>query len=123
MRYSKNNIFIFLLFSLITIALSGCGPHKTNLQDMLSQPIEVTGHYKHSKKYTKAGITVVYLTGSPYEIGFANGKLCKNEILRANKPFLDIYEKVSLDPQNKWLEVSKKLEIHIPEEYLEEMRG
>jgi predicted choloylglycine hydrolase len=123
MRYSKNNIFIFLLFSLITIALSGCGPHKTNLQDILSQPIEVTGHYKHSKKYTKAGITVVYLTGSPYEIGFANGKLCKNEILRANKPFLDIYEKVSLDPQNKWLEVSKKLEIHIPEEYLEEMRG
>jgi hypothetical protein len=123
MRYSKNNIFIFLLFSLITIALSGCGPHKTNLQDMLSQPIEVTGHYKHSKRYTKAGITVVYLTGSPYEIGFANGKLCKNEILRANKPFLDIYEKVSFDPQNKWLEVSKKLEIHIPEEYLEEMRG
>jgi len=123
MRYSKNNIFIFLLLSLITIALSGCGPHKTNLQDILSQSIEVTGHYKHSKKYTKAGITVVYLTGSPYEIGFANGKLCKNEILRANKPFLDIYKKVSLDPQNKWLEVSKKLEIHIPEEYLEEMRG
>ena len=123
MRYSKNNIFIFLLFSLITIVLSGCGPHKTNLQDILSQPIEATGHYKNSKKYTKAGITVVYLTGSPYEVGFANGKLCKNEILRANKPFLDIYEKVSLDPQNKWLEVSKKLEIHIPEEYLEEMRG
>ena len=123
MRYSNNNIFIFLLFSLVTIALSGCGPHKTNLQDILSQPTEVTSHYKLSKKYTKAGITVVYLTGSPYEIGFANGKLCKKEILRANKPFLDIYEKVSLDPQNKWPEVSKKLEIHIPEEYLEEMRG
>lgn len=123
MRYSKNSTFIFLLISLVTIALSGCGPHKTNLQDILNQPTEVTSHYKLSKKYTRAGITVVYLTGSPYEIGFANGKLCKNEILRANKPFFDIYEKVSLDPQNKWLEVSKKLEIHIPEEYLEEMRG
>ena len=123
MRYSKRSIFIFLLFNSITIAISGCGPHKTKLQDILSQPVEVTGHYKLSKKYTKAGITVVYLTGSPYEIGFANGKLCKNEIWTANKPFFDIYEKASLDPQNKWLSVAKKLGKHIPEEYLEEMRG
>ena len=123
MRYSKNSIFIFLLFSLFTIALFGCGLHKTNLQDIINQPTEVISNYKLSKKYTRAGITVVYLTGSPYEIGFANGKLCKNEILTANKPFFDIYEKVSLDPQNKWLEVSKKLEIHIPKEYVEEMRG
>jgi len=123
MIYSKNGIFIFLLFSLFTIALFGCGLHKTNLQDIINQPTEVISNYKLSKKYTRAGITVVYLTGSPYEIGFANGKLCKNEILTANKPFFDIYEKVSLDPQNKWLEVSKKLEIHIPKEYVEEMRG
>jgi hypothetical protein len=53
----------------------------------------------------------------------AHGKLCKNEILTANKLFLDIYEKASLDPQNNWLKVSRKLEKHIPKEYLEEMRG
>ena len=123
MRYSKNSMFIFLLFSLIIIAISGCGPQKTNIQDILSQSIEQVGHYKLSKKYIKAGITVVYLTGSPYEIGLAHGKLCKNEILTANKPNFNFYEKVSLDPQSKWLEVSKKLEKHIPREYLEEMRG
>ena len=123
MRYSKNNIlFIFLVFSVVPFAISGCGHQKINIQDLLNQPIEEVGHFKLSKKYIKAGITVVYLTGSPYEIGLANGKLCKNEIMTANKPFLDIYEKVSLDPQNKWLEVSKKLEKHIPKEYLEEMR-
>ena len=124
MRYSKNSIlFIFLVFIVVPLAISGCGHQKINIQDLLNQPIEEAGHFNLSKKYIKAGITVVYLTGSPYEIGLAHGKLCKNEILTANKPFLDIYEKVSLDPQNKWLEVSRKLEKHIPKEYLEEMRG
>ena len=124
MKYSRSNtLFIFLLFSVVTLVISGCGPKKIYVQDLLNQPIEEAGNFNRSKKYIKAGITVVYLTGSPYEIGLAHGKLCKNEILTANKSFLDIYEKVSLDPQNKWLEVSKKLEKHIPEEYLEEMRG
>jgi hypothetical protein len=62
------------------------------------------------------------LTEPLHLIGLAHGKLAKNEILAANKPFFDIYEKVSLDPQSKWLKVSKKLEKHIPKEYLEEMR-
>ena len=124
MRYSKNSIlFIFLVFSVVPFAISGCGHQKINIQDLLSQPIEEAGHFNLSKKYIKAGITVVYLTGSPYEIGLAHGKLCKNEILTANKPFFDIYEKISLDPQNKWLEISRKLEKHIPKEYVEEMRG
>ena len=124
MKYSRSNtLFIFLLFSVVTLVISGCGPKKIYVQDLLNQPIEEAGNFNRSKKYIKAGITVVYLTGSPYEIGLAHGKLCKNEILTANKSFLDIYEKVSLDPQNKWLEVSKQLEKHIPEEYLEEMRG
>jgi len=124
MRYSKNSIlFIFLLFSVVTLVISGCGLQKMYVQDLLNQPIEEAGNFNRSKKYIKAGITVVYLTGSPYEIGLAHGKLCKNDILTANEPYLDIYEKLSLDPQNKWLEVSKKLEKHIPKEYLEEMRG
>jgi predicted choloylglycine hydrolase len=124
MRYSKNSIlFIFLVFSVVPFAISGCGHQKINIQDLLSQPIEEAGHFNLSKKYIKAGITVVYLTGSPYEIGLAHGKLCKNEILTANKTFFDIYEKISLDPQNKWLKISRKLEKHIPNEYIEEMQG
>lgn len=86
MRYPKNSKFIFLLFGLIIFAISGCGTQKVNIQDLVSQPIEETGHYKLNKKHTKAGITVVYLTGSPYEIGLANGKMCKYEIITANKP-------------------------------------
>ena len=124
MRYSKNSIlFIFLVVIVVPLAISGCGHKKINIQDLLTQPIEEAGTFNRSKKYIKAGITVVYLTGSPYEIGLAHGKLCKNEILTANESFLDMYEKISRDPQNKWLEVSRKLEKHIPTEYVEEMRG
>jgi len=124
MRYSRGTaIFIFLLFSLGILITSGCGHQKINIQDLLTQPIEEAGTFNRSKKYIKAGITVVYLTGSPYEIGLAHGKLCKNEIVTANESFLDMYEKLSRDPQSKWLEVSRKLEKHIPTEYVEEMRG
>jgi hypothetical protein len=57
---------------------------KIDLQDTLSQSIEEIDYFKLSRKYKKAGIHIVYLTGSPYEIGLAHEKLCKNEILTAN---------------------------------------
>ena len=124
MKYSRSyTLFIYIFLSALILLTSGCGGQKINVQDLLNQPIEKSGNFNRSKKYVKAGITVVYLTGSPYEIGLAHGKLCKDEILTANKPFLDIYEKVSLDPQNKWLKLSRQLEKNIPEEYIEEMRG
>ncbi|MGD9335657.1 MAG: hypothetical protein PVJ50_11800 [Desulfobacterales bacterium] len=95
MRYSScHNLFIFLVLCVVSFVISGCGHQKIDVQDLLSQPIEEAGHFNVSQKYIKAGITVVYLTGSPYEIGLAHGKLCKNEILTANKPFFDIYEKI-----------------------------
>lgn len=65
---------------MVTLVISACGPQKINVQNLLSQPIEEVGNHNFSKKYIKSGITVVYLTGSPYEIGFAHGKLCRKEI-------------------------------------------
>ena len=124
MRYSKNSIlFIFLVFSVIPFAISGCGHQKINAQDLLNQPIEEVGHFNFSKKYIKAGITVVYLTGSPYEIGLAHGKLCRREILEVNRTIFEIYQRISDDSQSQWLTLSRRLEKHIPTEYIEEMRG
>ena len=123
MRYSKNSIlFIFLVFSMIPFATSGCGHQKINAQDLLSQPIEEVDHFKFSKKYIKAGMTVVYLTGSPYEIGLAHGKLCRKEILEVNRHIFEYYEKISHDSQSQWLTRSRRLEKHIPTEYIEETR-
>ena len=116
-------MFIFLVFSMIPFATSGCGHQKINAQDLLSQPIEEVDHFKFSKKYIKAGITVVYLTGTPYEIGLAHGKLCKREILEVNRFIFEYYQKISDDPQNQWLTLSRRLEKHIPTEYIDEMRG
>jgi hypothetical protein len=95
MRYSRSSVlYIVFLFSVVTVVISGCGPQKINVQDLLNQPIQETGHFNLSKKYIKAGITVVYLTGSPYEIGLAHGKLCRKEILKVYRHIFEYYEKI-----------------------------
>jgi isopenicillin-N N-acyltransferase-like protein len=68
-------------------------------------------------------VTVVYLTGTPYEIGFAHGKLCKNEIMDAHQYYWDAYDKLKNTPDGKWLPLSRSLERYIPEEYIAEMKG
>jgi len=124
MKYiNKNQLILFVLISTVGLVISGCATKTKSVENLLNQPATEISVFHQSRKYEKAGLTVVYLKGTPYEIGLAHGKLAKNEILTANKPFFDIYEKVSLDPQNEWLKVSKKLEKHIPKEYIEEMRG
>lgn len=123
MRYSRNRIFfILIVFSVVALVISGCGHQKINVQDLLNQPIEEVGHFKSSKKYKKAGITVVYLTGSPYEIGLAHGKLCREEILEINKPIFEIYDGITEDSKHWWSK-AENLEKQIPAEYIEEMHG
>ena len=122
MRYSKKSLLIiFLVFSVVPLAISGCGHQKINVQDLLNQPIEKEGNFNRSKKYMKAGITVVYLTGTPYEIGYAHGKLCKDEIINVNKIYWDYYDHLKKLPDDKWLPLSQNLERYIPEEYILEM--
>ena len=124
MKYSRSyTLFIYIFLSALILLTSGCGGQKINVQDLLNQPIEKSGNFNRSKKYVKAGITVVYLTGSPYEIGLAHGKLCRKEILEVNRHIFEYYQKISDDSQNQWLTRSRRLEKHIPTEYIEEMRG
>ena len=68
-------------------------------------------------------MTVVYLKGTPYEIGFAHGKLCKNEIMAAHQHYWDAYDKLKNTPDGKWLPLSRRLERYIPQEYITEMKG
>ena len=124
MSYSRNSAFFtFLLFSVLTLVFSGCGSQKIKIQDLLNQPIEKAGNFNRSKKYIRAGITVVYLKGTAYEIGFAHGKLCKNEIINVNKIYWDYYDHLKKLPDGKWLSLSRDLERYIPEEYILEMKG
>ena len=124
MRYSRSHtLFIFLLFSLVTLVISGCGHQKINVQDLLNQPIEEISNFNLSKKYIKAGITVVHLTGTPHEIGLAHGTLCKREIIEVNKPYFDYYKQFLEEYSDQWSELSKTFKKRIPQEYIEEMRG
>ena len=116
--YYSTTIFIFF-----KIVLSGCSYKTVNVKDLINQPIQDIITFNQSKRYTKAGITVVYLTGTPYEIGFAHGKLCKNEIMDAHQYCWDAYDKLKNTPDGKWLPLSRSLEGYIPEEYIAEMKG
>lgn len=124
MKYSRpDTVFLSILFSAFVLVASGCGGQNVNVQELLNRPIEETAHFHQSKKYIKHGVTVVYLTGTPYEIGFAHGKLCKNEIMAANQYCWDAYDKLKNTPDGKWLPLSRSLERYIPEEYIAEMKG
>jgi len=124
MKYTRScTLFISLLLTAFILAASGCGWQKMNVQDLLNQPIMEEGKYDRSKKYIKAGIGVVYLTGSPYEIGFAHGKLCKNEIIDAHQYYWEAYDKLKNMSDGKWLPLSRSLERYIPQEYVFEMKG
>ena len=97
MKYSRpDTVFLSILFSAFVLVASGCGGQNVNVQELLNRPIEETAHFHQSKKYIKHGVTVVYLTGTPYEIGFAHGKLCKNEIMAANQYCWDERDVVSM---------------------------
>ena len=123
MRHLRNNyFFILIVFSVVCLVISGCGHQELNVLDLLNKPIEEIDHFKSSKKYTKAGITVVYLSGSPYEIGLAHGKLCREEILEINKPIFELYDGITEESKHWWSK-AENLEKQIPAEYIEEMHG
>jgi hypothetical protein len=124
MKYPRSNaLFSSILFSAFVLVSSGCGGRNCNVQELLNRPIEETAHFHQSKKYIKHGMTVVYLTGTPYEIGFAHGKLCKDEIKDVNQYYWEAYGKLKNTPDGKWLLLSRSLERYIPQEYVLEMKG
>jgi len=124
MRFLRNGpLILILLFGMVTLVIPGCAPQNINVQGLLNQPIEEIGNFNFSRKYIKAGVTVVYLTGSPYEIGLAHGTLCKREILEVNRQYFEYFNQFLDDSSDKWEDFSKEFKKRIPQEYLEEMRG
>ena len=111
-----------IAFGLMLILMIGCSINQPAVLIKTKYTNEVK-EYGKCRKFIKNGIPVVYLTGTPYEIGLAHGKLCKREIEENNQNFFDFYDRLKKDPQANWLKLSRQLEENIPEEYIDEMRG
>lgn len=102
MSSSKPIIVGWILITNLLLCLTfGCSIPPKDPQITLEEEFIELGFYGESKKYLKNGVKTVYLTGPPYEIGFANGRLCKNEIDELNARFFNLYDRFSKDPQNK----------------------
>ena len=92
------------------------------------------------KRDAKNGITVLTLEGTPYEIGYRQGVLMKDEIQKVYKSYL--YNKVinqwtkeyaylsgkggikaHKDPRSALLDLAKNMEPYVPAEFRKEMHG
>jgi predicted choloylglycine hydrolase len=99
------------------------------LKNLSSQTITAengTIKFGKSKKYVVNNIKIVSLRGSPYEIGFAHGKLLKEEIAEYLKYYAYIIRSRSLGTDigvNLLKKRAKIVEKNIPAEYLEELHG
>ncbi len=76
--------FFVILICILSHIFFGCATQLDISQKPIKQEITEIAVHGQCNKYTKNGITVVYLTGTPYEIGFAHGKLLKKEIEEVN---------------------------------------
>ena len=121
---SRPNMVDWVLLANILLSLAlGCSIPSNEPQKTITPEFIEPGVYGESKKYIKNGVAVVYLTGTPYEIGLAHGKLCKKEIEELNARFFNLFDRFAKDPHNRWIELSRQLEKNISKEYIDEMRG
>ena len=76
----------FLILGVSLVLSGGCSINQppSNIENQSDTGI---GEYAQSKRYRKNGIDIVYLTGTPYDIGLAHGTLCKREIVALNERF------------------------------------
>jgi predicted choloylglycine hydrolase len=101
-------------------------PQSLNLS---TQEIQANGDtiiFGKNKKYTNGNIKIVYLQGSPFEIGYAHGKLLKKEIEDQAKIMIYTIKSRFLGTNigiNLLTQRAKDVEKHIPSEYLEELHG
>ena len=110
-------------FLIILLVLCSCVSKTTVLETSTVQPSEIIKFGK-SKKIIKNGITVVYLSGNPYEIGYAHGKLCKEDILQAHEYYFALYDnRENIESMQGWMKITREVEKYVPKEYIEEMRG
>lgn len=140
-EHMGNTELKIVLISIVAIFQIGCSskenikihsknplPHRS-LYRMRSAPLERVGketRFRNSKKYQNKGVTVVFLTGSPYEIGYARGILLKNEIDNWVKDRLARIKIKSIGTSigRRWMiSRAKKVEQFIPAELKEELDG
>ena len=118
----RKTLELLSIFGFSLVLSFGCSINQPPSNMETVSNIGVT-EYAKSKRYRSNGIDIVYLTGTPYEVGLAHGHLCSKEITSLNKRFFEFYDHLKENPQNRWLELSKQLERNIPADYIAEMQG
>lgn len=99
------------------------------LKNLSSQIITVgndTIKFGESQKYAVGNIKIVSLKGGPFEIGYAHGKLLKEEIAEYLRYYLHMIKSYTFGTDfgvNLLMKRAKIIEKNSPSEYLEELHG
>jgi len=102
-------------------------PQLKNLSSQTTITVENdTIKFGESKKYAVGNIKIVSLKGSPFEIGYAHGKLLKEEITEYLKYYIHMIKSYAFGTDfgvNLLMKRAKVIEKNSPAEYLEELHG
>ncbi|MCK6440305.1 MAG: C45 family peptidase [Planctomycetes bacterium] len=88
----------------------------------LSPRTEARSDGKSFVKPGAGGVPIVHLHGTPYERGHAHGAMLKDEIRTLYENYLGIIVTYTYG-RNDYLKVARAMLPHMPEAYVEEMRG
>ncbi|HCJ11059.1 MAG TPA: hypothetical protein DHW14_07835, partial [Clostridiales bacterium] len=104
------------------MGLQACGPPPLSVE-FVDHPEELVAQVRGGSLHTVGGLTVVRVSGGPYERGRQYGTLLKDEI--AEMPAFLVSGLEHLPGRDPEVIYGKALALaaHLPEEYLEEVRG
>jgi len=104
------------------VGLQACGPPPLSVE-FVDHPEELVAQVRGGSLHTVGGLTVVRVSGGPYERGRQYGTLLKDEI--AEMPAFLVSGLEHLPGRDPEVIYGKALALaaHLPEEYLEEVRG
>lgn len=144
----KSYYFIFIIFLISLSSFTGCKPsHPITKLKIIRKGDKI--YYGKGWKEKRDKLTIVHLEGSPYEMGYQQGILLKDEIkgmmgdyreeakrlitnwMEQNLPkFLTKYRNEKLDNITESIGIPifyyifvRRAEKYIPEEFIEEMKG
>ena len=69
------------------------------------------------------GVWVLCVTGSPYEMGYAQGRLLKAWVRQGSLGYIEGLKRIARLDYDQMTEHARKVKVHIPPELLDEIRG
>jgi len=122
-QYHISLVIIISFFFLSPIIIGTTIPHDSyNQHYPIPTDISTTSSGNQGKRWDINNVTIVYLNGTFYEMGYELGALIKNEILVNNRAFIHFYEGQGIY-KKELLDMWNIQRPYVPDELIEYIQG